>query len=137
MADLNQYSQNKPIKESSMTRVIRALISMLDYHNKDIDAAETIRYYKETTDYILRYAEQTKSRFVLEKAQALPTLLAIDFMNKKSEKLAFLEFFSRNRNPVLDNDVLRRKLDQISSDCSTILAVIESPELEKMYYQTK
>lgn len=117
-----------------MARTVRSLIDMLTGSGQD--AAEVCRFYAETKQYLIRFANENNSQFINEKTISLPSLSLNEFGNQDG-LWAFnfggiIEKMFRNE---MKNKKVQEKLSLIRNQLYSIAEVIENPELEKMYYK--
>ncbi|HEU4717778.1 MAG TPA: hypothetical protein VFU15_08085 [Bacteroidia bacterium] len=120
-----------------MARTVRSLMdmltSLLSEQEDDLSGAEEFcRFYAETKNYLVRYAEQTMSTFIAQKTASLPAIQPAEF-RKGNDFGIFGLLLSTRLRAFRVNEKLEMKLRQIRNDLTAILAVIESPELENMY----
>jgi len=115
--------------------MIRSLQSMLNPDSSTHLAKDVCAYNTETKNYLLRYAGQIKSRFILVKTNALEALHEGEFGRGGiigGSGIGLL-LGIKLRGARVD-EKLEMKLERIYNRLNAIAAVIENPDLEAMFY---
>jgi hypothetical protein len=96
----NQTHITRKIKAETMARTVRALLDMLTNGADRDEPEELIRYFQMTMDYLGRYAEQEKSKFIAAKSAEMKTLNMRDLGHRKRSGsfFGFLDFFAETAN---------------------------------------
>ena len=133
---LNSMIQ-RDIKPETMMRTIRSLQAMFSPQSSTHLAKDICAYYTETKNYLLRYAGQTNSRFIIDKTNSLETLHEGEFGRGGILGTSGIGILLgiKLRGARVD-EKLEMKLERINNGLNSIAAVIENPDLESMYYSS-
>lgn len=125
----------KTIRPELMVRTIRSLQAMLTPDIGQHTPKDICDFYTETRKYLVRYSEQVNSRFIREKTDTLEALHVGEFGRGGALGGGIFGMLmgTKLRGARVD-ERLELKLERINNGLNAIASVIESPELEKMYY---